>query len=103
MKKYELIDEYIIYNDEKLYRIKALKNFLTIKIGDLGGFIKSEKNLSHNDNCWVFGNANNTPRIARIDLKTFKNFNIKSPKLPSNEALIGTVSFNNQTILKDEN
>ena len=23
------------------------------------------------DGRWVFGNANNTPRIARIDLKTF--------------------------------
>jgi nitrous-oxide reductase len=23
------------------------------------------------DGRWIFGNANNTPRIARIDLKTF--------------------------------
>ena len=28
------------------------------------------------DGRWVFGNANNTPRIARIDLKTFKTAEI---------------------------
>ncbi len=28
------------------------------------------------DGRWVFGNANNTPRIARIDLKTFKTVEI---------------------------
>lgn len=31
---------------------------------------------SEHDGRWVFGNANNTPRIARIDLKTFKTAEI---------------------------
>ena len=28
------------------------------------------------DGRWVFGNGNNTPRIARIDLKTFRTAEI---------------------------
>ncbi len=31
---------------------------------------------SEHDGRWVFGNANNTPRIARVDLKTFKTAEI---------------------------
>jgi nitrous-oxide reductase len=30
------------------------------------------------DGKWVFGNANNTPRVARIDLKTFRTAEILS-------------------------
>ena len=37
------------------------------------------------DGRWVFGNANNTPRVARIDLKTFRTAEIdrKSTRLNS--------------------
>ena len=57
MKKYKLTDECITIGEHKLYRIEALKDFSCIKKGDKGGFIESEKNLSHNGDCWVFGNA----------------------------------------------
>lgn len=62
MKKYELIDENVMYNGHKLYRIKSLKRFETINDdtifpGELGGFIESESNLSHLGNCWVADNA----------------------------------------------
>lgn len=40
-----------------LHRIKALRDFGSVKKGDLGGWIENEANLSHEDSCWVSGNA----------------------------------------------
>lgn len=61
-KKYELTDETIRAGGThpggpKLYRIRALRDFLNVKAGDLGGFIESEDNLSHKGNCWVYKDA----------------------------------------------
>lgn len=36
------------------YRIRALRDFGAVKAGDLGGFVESEKNLSHSGECWVY-------------------------------------------------
>ena len=59
MKKFELTNETKIINGKTLYRIKALKNFEydNIKIGDLGGFVEKEKNLSQYGNCWIYHNS----------------------------------------------
>jgi hypothetical protein len=56
-EKYELTDESIEYRRHKLYRIKALRDFFNVKKGDLGGFIEGELNLSHDRDCWLYGNA----------------------------------------------
>ncbi|WP_375637295.1 MULTISPECIES: hypothetical protein [unclassified Bartonella] len=56
-KKYKLTDETIKVDRITLYRIRALKDFGDVKKGDLGGWVESEWNLSHDDNCWVGGNA----------------------------------------------
>lgn len=57
-KKYVMTDESIeIGNDKKAYRIKALKNFSDVKVGDFGGYIESEYNLSHEGTCWIYDNA----------------------------------------------
>ena len=50
-KKYYLTDECVTLNGVNLYRIVSLKNFNGIKIGDTGGFIQHEKNLSHVGDC----------------------------------------------------
>ena len=58
MKKYELLtDDTITIWDNKLFRIKALISFGDVKVGELGGYISKEDNLSHFGNAWVFGNA----------------------------------------------
>ena len=58
MKKYELLeDDFKEVDGKKLYRIRALQDFSNIKKGDLGGYIESENNLSHNDDLWVYKNA----------------------------------------------
>ena len=57
MKKYELTEETKVIGGKTLFRIRALRSFGDIKAGDLGGFIENERNLSHEDNAWVSGNA----------------------------------------------
>ena len=54
MKKYEMIPQ-----ENGMFRIKALVNIskFDIKIGDLGGLIEKEENLSHNGYAWISGNA----------------------------------------------
>lgn len=70
-KKYKILkDDYIddnLYYDSdnesdcqkkyRLYRIQALRDFGDVKKGDLGGYIQSQKNLSHSGNCWVYDKA----------------------------------------------
>ena len=55
--KYKLSDDFILVNTVKLFRIESLKNFGNVKIGDKGGYIASEKNLSQEGTAWVFGDA----------------------------------------------
>ena len=53
-KKYELLlDNTFTIGTITLYRIRALRDFGTVKKGDLGGFVQSEKNLSHEGTCWL--------------------------------------------------
>lgn len=57
-KKYELVpDQRITVGDATLYRIRAIKDFGNVKAGTLGGFIASERNLSHHGLCWVGDDA----------------------------------------------
>ena len=57
MKKYRLTDKKIIVGCRTLYRIQALRDFGDVKEGEFGGWIESEKNLSHEGNAWVSGDA----------------------------------------------
>jgi hypothetical protein len=57
IKKYELTDETTQVNGKTLHRIRAVRDFSNVKKGDLGGFIKSESNLSHDGDCWVYDSA----------------------------------------------
>ena len=59
-KKYELMyDDTINLRDLVLYRIKACIDIprYNVKAGDIGGFIQSEDNLSHYNDCWIADNA----------------------------------------------
>ena len=55
--KYELTDETMKIDGHILHRIRALRDFGDVEEGDLGGFIESEDNLSHEGDCWVGDNA----------------------------------------------
>ena len=41
----------------KVYRIRSLRNFGTVKVGQLGGFVEKEENLSHEGNCFIYDDA----------------------------------------------
>ena len=57
MKKYELTTETLQFAGRTLHRIKAVKDFGSVKAGEFGGWIESEENLSQADNAWVYNNA----------------------------------------------
>lgn len=56
-KKYMLTDETTTIKGKTLYRIKALKDFWDVKVGDLGGFVEREGNLSQEGSSWIYSNA----------------------------------------------
>ena len=61
MEKYKFTGEtktiYLPFGTVTLHRIKAVVEFGLVKVGDLGGWIEKEENLSHEENAWVYGNA----------------------------------------------
>ena len=57
-KKYTILEnETKNFFGHTLYRIQAIKDFANVKAGDKGGWIESEKNLSQEGNCWVYGDS----------------------------------------------
>lgn len=62
-KKYEFTGETMDFFGRTLHRIRSLRAFSDINIGDIGGWIEKEENLSHNNNAqvggeaWVYGKA----------------------------------------------
>ena len=56
-KKYKFTGETLCFGNTILHRIVSLKNFNDVSKGQLGGFIESEDNLSHDGDCWVYYHA----------------------------------------------
>ena len=61
MKKYEFTGETkeirLLFRTATLHRIRATVAFGIVEVGDLGGWIEKEENLSHEGKAWVCGNA----------------------------------------------
>ena len=61
MKKFEFTGEtkvvQLLFRKATLHRIRAVVEFGLVKVGDLGGWIEKEENLSHDEKAWVWGNA----------------------------------------------
>jgi len=61
--KYELTKESIEISDVTLFRIKALKKFKNVNVGDLGGFVENKDNLTLYDTedspskRWIYNDA----------------------------------------------
>lgn len=70
-KKFRLTNETINFNGVTLYRIEALRDFSDIKVGDKGGYIEKEGNLSQCGDAWVYGDA---VIESQRDYIVFKNF-----------------------------
>lgn len=57
MKKYELTEETFTVFGKTLYRIRAVRDFGSVKTREFGGYIEKEENLSHFGNAWIYGDA----------------------------------------------
>ena len=62
MKKYEFTGETKEIKEDfskviTVHRIRAIRDFGDVHVGDIGGWIECENNLSHKGNCWVYDNA----------------------------------------------
>jgi hypothetical protein len=56
------------------YRIRSLTDFNDVRKGDLGGYVASEYNLSHNGNCWIYEDALVSEKAwVSGDAKVFNN------------------------------
>lgn len=56
-KKYQLTNETKTHNGKLLHRIESLRDFGDVEAGNLGGWVESENNLSHEGDCWVYDEA----------------------------------------------
>lgn len=59
MKKYEFTGEVKSIDEKMLHRIRAVRDIPehNVKAGDLGGWLETEENLSHNGAAWVMNTA----------------------------------------------
>ena len=90
LKKYELTEQ---HPDTGLYCIKALRDFGNVAKGDIGGWIEGEKNLSHEGDAWVYGNAG-VSGYARV----YGNAGVSRAKHTSN---VWTMTLGKHTITVD--
>lgn len=81
MKKYELLNQDA---ETGLWRIKALRSFGNVKAGDIGGWVASEHNLSHDGDCWVYCTA----RVHR-DACVYGDARVLEKAIVGGSALIG--------------
>ena len=88
--KYELLsDDTITLNNITLRRIRALKDFGTIKKGTLGGYIESDNNLSHNGTAWIHDNAKVFgDALITDDAHVHRNAIIKDKTLIEDDAFV---------------
>ena len=83
MKKYELTTETLQFAGRTLHRIKAVKDFSSIEAGQFGGWIENEKNLSQDDNAWIYGDA-----MAFDNAKVFGNAKILGNAIVYGNAIV---------------
>lgn len=80
---YDSEDESEMEEEYRLYRIQALRDFGDVKKGDLGGYIQTQKNLSHSGNCWIYDKA-----IAGDDSKVKDNAKVMDGAIVRGAAVV---------------
>lgn len=83
-KKYELTTETVEVDGHVLHQIKALRDFANVKAGDLGGWIESESNLSHEGGAWVYDYA-----VVCGDASVFDNAWVRDDAWVYDQAKVG--------------
>lgn len=100
-KKYRLLDETKTFEGRTLHRILALKDFRDVKDWDVGGWVESENNLSHNGTCWVDGDAIVMDNAVVMDDAVAMNLAIIRDSIVMDSATIqGESIITGKTIIK---
>jgi hypothetical protein len=55
--KYRILKDDGTYVTKTLFRIMALRSFGNVLKGEIGGWVESESNLSHEGDCWISNNG----------------------------------------------
>ena len=55
--KYKLTEETKVVDGHTLHRVVCVTAFASVYVGDIGGWVESEKNLSQEGDAWVNGDA----------------------------------------------
>jgi hypothetical protein len=96
-KKYEITKEK--HSTIEAYRIKALIDFGDVKVGDLGGFIEIEENLSQSGSAWVYGDAVVYNNGVILDDSIVKGTSIVSETTVSGKSVIKNTIVSPKTIV----
>lgn len=88
-KKFELIDA-SDYGYGGAYRIRALRDFGDVQKGMLGGYVEEESCLSHEGDCWIYGNSF-VGKGCRV---------MEYSKIYDNTNIIGGVSIRGHSLVK---
>ena len=103
--KYKLTrDIEIRVGQKKLYAVQALRDFADVSDGDIGGFVESEANLSHEGDCWIYDSALVYEK-ARVDrnAKVKDQANIYGNSKISDDALVtGQTNVFQNAMIYDE-
>ena len=83
MKKYKFTGETRFHNGATVYQIVAVKDFGDVENGDIGGWIETESNLSHDGECWVFDSA-----IAMKNARVCCNAQLTDSSIASGSCLV---------------
>ncbi len=81
--KYELTTNTRLLFGRKLYQIKALITFSNVIKGELGGWVEADKNLDHEGDAWVYGNA-----LVSGNARVYGNAWVYGDALVSGNALV---------------
>ncbi len=90
--------------EKTLYVIEALRDFSDVSRGDIGGFVESEENLSHEGNCWVYHSAMvyDKARVNR-DAKIKDRANVRDYAMVSDKAVVaGQTEVFQRAVIYDE-
>lgn len=71
-----------------IYRIRALKDFGDVEAGEMGGFVASEENLSHDGTCWIYGDA-----------MVYHSAKVKDNAYVSGHIMVSQGTISNSTVL----
>ena len=92
MKKYEINSD---------GRVVAIRDFGDVKAGDVGGFVDSEANLSHDGNCWIYGEARVSGNAQVVEnARVFGNAQVSgSAQVFGNADILGSTKLSGDAVI----